>query len=182
MIMPHVPDDVLSKLFKNVKLMSNTLLKALQCRGTTIFVANGVAAGQKAPHVLVHVFPRRENDGLVKLPEYEMSDEQIEKLKQNLLPYINQMFGVKRKIVKDAEFVEKKKEHEEKSHKETTSREEKKHHKPEERKHPVETEEKDDENNEDSERGTDDKKIDTPPKKDFKTKVDLDDIARLFGG
>ena len=36
--------------------MSHTLLKSLQCKGTTIFIANGVAAGQKAPHVLVHVF------------------------------------------------------------------------------------------------------------------------------
>ena len=108
--MPHMPDDVLAKVFKSVKLMSHTLLKTLQCNGTTIFVANGVAAGQKAPHVLVHVFPRRENDGLVQLPKYEMSDEQIEKLKKELEGYTSQVFGRRKKIVKEAEFVEKKKE------------------------------------------------------------------------
>jgi len=167
MIMPHIPDDVLAKVFKSVKLMSNTLLKSLQCKGTTIFVANGVAAGQKAPHVLIHVFPRRENDGLVKLPNYEMSDEQIMKLRNDLAPYINQMYGLKRKIVKEAEFTEKKKpieEEIEETEKEETLSETK--HMPEQ-KH-VEKKEK------------------VPAKKEEKksssSKVDLDDIAKLFGG
>lgn len=75
MIMPHIPDDVLANIFRNVKLMSKTLLKSLQCRGTSVFIANGMAAGQKAPHVLIHVFPRMENDGLLELPKYEMTDK-----------------------------------------------------------------------------------------------------------
>jgi histidine triad (HIT) family protein len=93
MIMPHIPDDVLAKVFTTVKLMSHTLLKSLQCPGTTVFIANGVAAGQKAPHVLIHVFPRRENDGLVKLPDYDMSEEQIDKLKKTIGTYTSQVFG-----------------------------------------------------------------------------------------
>ncbi|HYD03713.1 MAG TPA: HIT domain-containing protein [Alphaproteobacteria bacterium] len=93
MIVPHLPDDLLSKLFSTVKLISNKLLTALQCAGTTVFIANGSAAGQKAPHVLIHVFPRRENDGLVKLPNYEMNDEQVEKLKKELKPYFKHVFG-----------------------------------------------------------------------------------------
>jgi len=165
MIMPHIPDDVLAKVFKNVKLMSNTLLKSLQCKGTTIFVANGVAAGQKAPHVLIHVFPRRENDGLVKLPNYEMSDEQIMKLRNDLSPYINQMYGIKRKIVKEAEFTEKKKPIEEEIE---------------------ETEKEEIETKHESEQKHIEKKEKVPVKKEEKktnsSKVDLDDIAKLFGG
>jgi histidine triad (HIT) family protein len=176
MIMPHIPDDVLSKIFKNVKLMSQTLLKTLQCRGTTIFVANGAAAGQRAPHVIVHVFPRRENDGLVNLPEYEMSDEQITKLKQNLLPYINQIFGVKRKIVKDAEFIEKKREPKKSENKEDADINEG----PDEASHHEKRIDKD-EDNDDNNRPKKDTK-DLPAKKDSKAKVDLDDIAKLFGG
>jgi histidine triad (HIT) family protein len=107
MILPHMPEDVLQKVFKNVKLMSHTLLKSLQCKGTTIFIANGVAAGQKAPHVLVHVFPRREGDGLVNLPNYEVSDEQLEKLQSSLGQYISQVFGRKAPIIKIAEFTDK---------------------------------------------------------------------------
>ena len=75
MILPHIPEDIIGKLFSVVKLMSNTLLKSLQCKGTSVFIANGQAAGQKAPHVIVHVFPRRDNDGLLNLPKYEMNDD-----------------------------------------------------------------------------------------------------------
>lgn len=103
MILPHIPDEVQAQLFKHVQLMSHTLLKTLQCKGTSIFIANGAAAGQRAPHVLVHVFPRREGDGLVTLPAYEMDEAQITKLKSNLKPYLNQFFGVQ-KHDKDAEF------------------------------------------------------------------------------
>jgi histidine triad (HIT) family protein len=174
MIMPHIPDDVLSKIFKNVKLMSHTLLKSLQCKGTTVFVANGVAAGQKAPHVLIHVFPRRENDDLVKLPTYEMSNEQIEKLKIELKPYLNQVFGIRKKIIREAEFVEKKglhldtleaKSEPEKYHEEETKLEH--HDKPKDKVH--------EDNKEETEKKS-------APKKDTKAKVDLDDIAKLFGG
>jgi diadenosine tetraphosphate (Ap4A) HIT family hydrolase len=162
--------------------MSQTLLKSLQCKGTTVFVANGVAAGQKAPHVLIHVFPRRENDDLVKLPNYEMSDEQIEKLKLELKPYMNQVFGIRKKIVKEAEFTEKK--------------EEKIEHK---EKHPeveqIEEEQSDEEKQEEvliekiksehlNKKSAPEKKS-AAKKNSTKTdskKVDLDDIARLFGG
>jgi histidine triad (HIT) family protein len=154
MIMPHVPDDILSNMFKNVKLMSHTLLNTLQCKGTTVFVANGVAAGQKAPHVLIHVFPRRENDDLVKLPKYEMSDEQIEKLKNELKLYINQVFGGKKHLVKDAEFIEKKEEHRKETH-----------------------DTKEDKKKEDMKRD----ESHASDKKDKNKKVDLDDIAKLFG-
>lgn len=93
MILPHIPDELLNHLFKTAQLMSKTLLKTLQSGGTCIFIANGAAAGQKAPHVLIHVFPRRVNDGLIELPKYEMSDEQIIKLTSTLKPYFLQVFG-----------------------------------------------------------------------------------------
>ncbi len=105
MILPHIPDDVLGKLFKGVQLMSNTLLKTVQCKGTTVFIANGAAAGQRAPHVLIHVFPRREGDGLVELPKYEMNEEQMLKLRASLKPYLAQVFGAPKKTnEKVAEF------------------------------------------------------------------------------
>jgi histidine triad (HIT) family protein len=180
MILPHIPDDVLSKIFKNVKLMSQTLLKSLQCKGTTIFVANGMAAGQKAPHALIHVFPRRENDGLVQLPNYEMSDEQIEKLKNELKPYMNQMFGVRRKIIKEAEFVDKKESKEEKVVEDKEEFEEKETEvekvevKPTREKHREKVQKTKEDKKDESKKPT--------PNKEVKPKVDLDDIAKLFGG
>ena len=157
MIMPHMPEDVLVKVFRTVKLMSHTLLKTLQCKGTTIFVANGVAAGQKAPHVLIHIFPRRENDGLVQLPKYEMSPEQIIKLQATMKPYIHQVFGKSNKgNIKEAEFVEKKE----------VDEQEKKGFRDSQQKTPEKKDEK--------------KKSDDADAKSSK-KVDLDDISRLFG-
>ena len=93
MILPHIPEEKLIKLFKNVKLMSNTLLKSLQVRGTSIFIANGVAAGQRAPHVLIHVIPRKEGDSLIKMPEYDMNDSQKDNLKSQLQPVLYKIFG-----------------------------------------------------------------------------------------
>ena len=197
MIMPHIPEDVLAKIFKSVKLMSHTLLKTLQCGGTTIFIANGVAAGQKAPHVLIHVFPRRENDGLVPLPQYEMSDEQISKLSSQIGMYTGQVFGRKKHIVKDAEFTEKRSVNEKPVQQIPTS-----HIREAEIKSPIkidrkdsekdkdDNDEADDENSIDDGSGNDteddkpdrDKESRHPVKKEPKSnKVDLDDIARLFG-
>lgn len=179
MIMPHMPDETLAKVFSDVKLMSHTLLKSLQCKGITIFIANGVAAGQKAPHALVHVFPRRENDGLVPLPKYEMSDEQIEKLKRELKPYMNQMFGVRssdvkaeKKIVKDAEFKDSEFVEEKRLEKDMEALKEKFEEGDAEKikdevKHPKHKEEKN---------------VTKKPEKSPSSKVDLDDIAKLFGG
>ncbi|MGV8171542.1 MAG: HIT family protein [Candidatus Woesearchaeota archaeon] len=169
MILPHIPDDALSSIFKDVKLMSNTLLKTLQCRGTTIFIANGSAAGQKAPHVLIHVFPRRENDGLVKLPEYEMSDEQIDKLKMELKPYMDQIFGFKKNVVRDAEFVEDKKESLDRN--ESKKEQASPHHGMTHHEH---------KKVDDKDSGTHLIKKDSKDPKN--NKVDLDDIAKLFGG
>ncbi len=175
MIMPHVPEDILAKMFKNVELMSHTLLKTLQCRGTTVFVANGVAAGQRAPHVLIHVFPRRENDGLVQLPKYEMNDEQISKLKSLLKPYITQVFGGKKSTIKEAEFIEKKNEKIEEDIVNEEVVKELKNDNVEEKdlKKNLKKKSTDNKNNED--------KKEISKDKNKEKKLDLDDISRLFG-
>jgi histidine triad (HIT) family protein len=108
MILPHIPEPLQEKLFITVRLMSNTLLKAMQCKGTSIFIANGSAAGQKAPHVLIHVFPRTENDGLLTLPVHSVTDEENAKTK-SLSQYFYKIFGGKPNE-KIAEFKETKKE------------------------------------------------------------------------
>jgi len=195
MIMPHMPEEVLQKVFKNVKLMSHTLLKSLQCKGTTIFIANGAAAGQKAPHVLVHVFPRRENDGLVNLPNYEVSDEQLEKLKSDIEPYIAKIFGKKRPIIKTAEFTEKPKESSQ--IKQTPIKKEIETIEQEKEELDEETETDDDNNKAEDDNEIEDKREKIKEnKKEIKTKkssinkkdtdknndkIDLDDISRLFG-
>ena len=64
-IMPQIPPNVISHIFMVAKALSNAALRSLRCQGTNIFVANGVAAGQKAPHFMIHIIPRKQGDGLM---------------------------------------------------------------------------------------------------------------------
>jgi len=46
------------------KQVSHSLFRSLKVEGTSIFVANGVAAGQRAPHFMLHIIPRAKDDGI----------------------------------------------------------------------------------------------------------------------
>ncbi|MBN2567506.1 HIT family protein [Candidatus Woesearchaeota archaeon] len=63
-IMPQMADPDVRHLFVAAKAISASLLKALGAEGTDIFVANGTTAGQKAPHVMIHIIPRKKGDGI----------------------------------------------------------------------------------------------------------------------
>jgi histidine triad (HIT) family protein len=158
MIMPHLPPEILSRLFENVKLMSQTLLGALQARGTTIFVANGMAAGQKAPHVLIHVFPRKEGDGLISLPSYTLTDDEREKLKSTISPYLKEIFGSKKN---HQEHTQQTKEHSKSTPHEKKQDEKSMKQHSREKLHTQHT---------------------SKPTKSSTKSVSLDDIGKLFGG
>jgi histidine triad (HIT) family protein len=78
-IMPQVPDDEVAHIFLVAKSLSNSMLKGLEVQGTNIIVANGVAAGQRAQHFMVHVIPRKEKDGIeFVLPQNPIQQNEIE--------------------------------------------------------------------------------------------------------
>lgn len=58
-------DDLASRMFVVAKRLSNVLLETLHAKGFNMFLANGQIAGQKVPHVLLHLIPRFDQDGLV---------------------------------------------------------------------------------------------------------------------
>jgi histidine triad (HIT) family protein len=66
-IMPQMPDDEVGFIFMVAKGLSLAALRALKAEGTNIFVANGIAAGQKSPHFMIHIIPRKTNDGVASL-------------------------------------------------------------------------------------------------------------------
>src|SRR3989344_7642914 len=53
-VMPQMPEDDIGYIFMVAKALSHALLQALKAGGTNIFVANGLAAGQRAQHFMVH--------------------------------------------------------------------------------------------------------------------------------
>ncbi len=110
-ILPEIPDLEVSSLGIAVKQISHALLRALKAQGTTVFVANGAVAGQRAPHTIVHIIPRVEGDGVgIVPPQNEYEKGQREALAKEL----SKLFGGPRKEPEKEEKVEEKAEKEEK--------------------------------------------------------------------
>lgn len=94
-IMPQIPDDDIGYLGMISKSISHSLLKSFKAEGTTIFIANGVAAGQRAQHFMVHVIPRMENDGVdIVIPEKQAKKDDLQKIATALKPAISRVFGI----------------------------------------------------------------------------------------
>ena len=116
-IMPQVPQEELGHMFKISKHISNCMLKALDVKGTTIFVANGAVAGQKAPHFMIHVIPRKEGDGLFEIPKRAVKEGDLEKVQQIILAKLKEKLGrepMQKKTGERDDIVEEKEEKEEK--------------------------------------------------------------------
>jgi histidine triad (HIT) family protein len=63
MMMPMVPDQVLGHMTVMSKYLSDLVKTTFSdCIDTTIFIANGAAAGQQSQHFMSHLIPRYEND------------------------------------------------------------------------------------------------------------------------
>jgi len=170
-IMPLMPEDELEHMAMVTKALSHALLKTLKVEGTTIFIANGMAAGQKAQHFMIHIIPRKEGDNLgLMIPQNNISENDLVAIQQRLVTRINELFGIKdeSETSKTKEKVEIKQEEDKEV--EETPKELEKPKKPK----VVEAEFKE-------------KKRETPKKKTEEKKskekgVNLDDISRLLMG
>ena len=85
-MMPQLKPETLARISVAVKVLSKALLQAMQCQGTTVFMANGGAAGQRVPHLLVHLIPRQPKDGIpVQLEEQDVEEGFLLKLREKLI-------------------------------------------------------------------------------------------------
>lgn len=64
----ELPEEIVAHMGMVAKQVSQNMIKALKVEGTSIFLANGVAAGQRAPHVMMHVIPRYKDDQVLISP------------------------------------------------------------------------------------------------------------------
>jgi len=93
-VMPQMPEDELTHLYTVVKQLSQSLIKTLGVEGTTIFAANGAAAGQRANHFMVHIIPRESNDGLpLNIELKQIGGGQYEQMRKQLAPIVAKMLG-----------------------------------------------------------------------------------------
>lgn len=116
-IMPQVPDETLSRMTLVAKQISTIIFEQLGVQGTNVLIQNGPAADQRAPHFIIHVIPRVENDGMQflwnpkKVEEAEMN-QIFEKLtsKEIKVPDLHQQEAPKEPVDLDKEKEETKEE------------------------------------------------------------------------
>jgi histidine triad (HIT) family protein len=97
-IMPLVPEELIAHLLIIAKHLSQSQLRALKAQGTTIMIANGLVAGQRAPHFMLHIIPRKENDGVgFEYQASSMQEADLKKLASTLKKRINSLFGTDKK-------------------------------------------------------------------------------------
>jgi histidine triad (HIT) family protein len=81
MMLPMVPDEVLGHLSMISKYLSDLLMQSFTARDVSLFIANGVAAGQQSQHYMMHVIPRYEEDGVeFNLGKGSLSSQELESL------------------------------------------------------------------------------------------------------
>ncbi|MDP7244287.1 MAG: HIT domain-containing protein [Flavobacteriales bacterium] len=84
-IMPQIPYEDIEHIFMVTKALSNASLRALGVQGSNIIVANGVAAGQRAQHFMVHLIPRKENDNIqFQVPQKTIPEQELQKVRKAL--------------------------------------------------------------------------------------------------
>jgi histidine triad (HIT) family protein len=66
-IMPIIPQETFKHLIDKMKDVDRCVKEATLCKETTIFIANGGAAGQQSSHFMLHIIPREGKDGLEML-------------------------------------------------------------------------------------------------------------------
>jgi histidine triad (HIT) family protein len=76
-ILPQIPEDEIGHIFTVTKALSNAALRSLEVQGSNIIVANGVAAGQRAQHFMVHLIPRKDKDNIQFEVPQTKNDETI---------------------------------------------------------------------------------------------------------
>jgi histidine triad (HIT) family protein len=182
-IMPQVPEEVVSHMFLVAKAFSQVLLKKLKSSGTNIFIANGLIAGQKAQHFMIHLIPRKEDDQLLNLEEKFIEPEMVKKVKVAVENKLNELLGIKKVIVEESQLEEGKEEKKDKTDKvknkknidETNQDEES------DSENQKENEEEEDDDEEETTENDDVEDDEEKNKKDEdQTDINLDDIANLF--
>ncbi|MCK4670712.1 MAG: HIT family protein [Nanoarchaeota archaeon] len=89
----EVPSDLFAHMGVISQRMSHILVTNLKAAGTTMIVQSGQDAGQKAPHFIMHIIPRAENDELnLAVPTNNIDKDDIDELYGKLRPLIAQTF------------------------------------------------------------------------------------------
>jgi histidine triad (HIT) family protein len=92
-IMPIIPPETFKHMVVKAKEISKAMKDAFLCEYTTVFIANGGAAGQQVAHFMLHIVPREAGDGLgnFEVPENEVSDADKQEVVGKVKAILNAM-------------------------------------------------------------------------------------------
>ncbi|HLC32365.1 MAG TPA: HIT domain-containing protein [Candidatus Nanoarchaeia archaeon] len=93
-VMPQMKDELVTHIGMVAKQLSAALIRSMKVEGTSIFVANGAAAGQRAPHFMLHIMPRVKSDGVkLDLPEGKIDEKTTSLVFSKLAPAAGKQLG-----------------------------------------------------------------------------------------
>jgi len=122
-IFNQLPKEEVEHIGLICKRVSELLFKVVKPEGINFFIANGPAAGQKAPHLIVHAIPRFSGDGIsLEIPENPLDEKETNAFYENLKKTLKNYFP---KVDFSEAEAEKKEEKEEKKLEEKKKTEEK---------------------------------------------------------
>lgn len=116
--MHEIPDDTLNKIFLFVKTIGPILVEITKAKGISIYIAQGIAAGQTVSHFSVNIIPRFDNDDASfewkrKKPSKEELEKIAEKIREKAEKFVREKIEEERKRVEKETKVKEKKEAEE---------------------------------------------------------------------
>ena len=79
-ILPQVPPELLGHMMIIAKKISQMMLSVMRVKGTSLLFEVGEAAGQKAPHVMLHIIPTNPNNKILQLESVSQGAQQFEQM------------------------------------------------------------------------------------------------------
>jgi len=102
-IIENVPDSLIGHTFAVANKISMAIFEALKMHGINIIVSNGIAAGQQSAHFMVHIIPRKEDDGLdFAWQPKQLSHEEMASIELKLKEHCADMMQTKHAQAEDA--------------------------------------------------------------------------------
>lgn len=92
-IMPLIPPETFKRMVDKIKSVDECVKDATLCKETTVFVANGAAAGQQSAHFMLHIIPREGGDGLEMLDvgHKDAPEKEVKEVIEKVGPMLNAM-------------------------------------------------------------------------------------------
>ena len=84
-ILPQVPDSIAKKMFFVAQQIAGIIFETVGAEGSNIMVNEGVAAGQTHAHAILHIIPRKPDDGLnFEWPQKQIPEDSMNKIHELL--------------------------------------------------------------------------------------------------